>query len=107
MAMILVLQLAGIAAVSVAVLLWLISIPLCVGMLLQLIFTLAGRNSWTLYLPAILAGCGAVLSIFFLRETIPMLYLGLYWLIYYLCLWLVWLVVTQIQKSIARWRASR
>lgn len=107
MAMILVLQLAGMAAVSVAVLLWLLSIPLCAGMLLQLIFTIFSRNSRVLYLPSILGGCGTVLSILFLRETIPVFYLGIYWIIYFLCLWLVWLAVTQIQKAAARWKSSR
>lgn len=107
MAMILVFQLLGLAAVSMVLFLWIISIPICVGMLLQLIFTIVSRNSWVFYLPAILGGCEAVLSVLFLRETFPVLYIGIYWIIYFFCLWLVWLAVTQIQKAIVRWRSNR
>ena len=76
---------------------FLLAAPCCVGILLQLILTVIGQQYWVKCVPAGLGALGLAGSLFFLRELVPVPGILIYWGIYFLLLWLVWLVVTQIK----------
>ena len=93
------------AAYGAAALL-LLAIPFCVGCTLQLIFSVFSVSRLVLLVPAMLGGLGLICSLFFLLETVPLAGILLYWGLFFLSLWLVWLVVSQIKKAIVRWRGG-
>ena len=82
---------------------FMVTVPLCLGAGLQLIFS---KKRWILLLPAILGAVGVVLSLVYLLEVVGLTALVIYWAVYYLCIWFVWLIVTQIKEAILRWRAK-
>ena len=47
------------------------------------------------------------LSFLFLLGAIPWGGILLYWALYFLWIWLIWLVVAQIKKSVGRWREKQ
>ena len=106
MAMMGVMWLAGLAAVSFALFLWILSIPICIGAVLQLILSVVAIKPWVLFIPAILGAIGLVLCLLFLVPTFSIGSILIYWLIYFVCLWLVWLIVTQIKQAVIRWRSK-
>lgn len=85
---------------------FMVTVPLCLGAGLQLIFSIFSKKRWILLLPAILGAVGVVLSLVYLLEVVGLTALVIYWAVYYLCIWLVWLIVTQIKGDVLRWRTE-
>lgn len=82
---------------------FILSVPLCVGIVLQLLLTVFGQAGWVRCVPAGLGVLGLAGSLgCFLPELSPIAIL-VYWGIYFLALWLTWLIVTQIKKAAAKW----
>ena len=59
------------------------------------------------WVPAGLGVLGLALSFLFLLGAIPWGGILLYWALYFLWIWLIWLVVAQIKKSVGRWREKQ
>jgi len=78
----------------------LLTVPLVFGTLLQLIFCIVSEKRWVILVPATLGGSGLVISLACLLDEIPLKGILIYWAIYFLCLWLIWLIVDQIKKFI-------
>ena len=76
---------------------FLLAAPCCMGIFLQLILTIVGQKRWVRCVPAGLGALGLAGSLLLLRGQVPASGILLYWGIYFLLLWLVWLVVTQIK----------
>ena len=95
----LVAPLLGLLAAYGIVVLIVLSVPFCLGGFFQLGLTIA--------VPAGLGVLGLALSFLFLLGAIPWGGILLYWALYFLWIWLIWLVVAQIKKSVGRWREKQ
>ena len=85
----------------------LLAVPLGLGACLQLIFCIVAQNKWVVWVPSVLGGAGLTASLIWLLEEIPLNGILIYWAIYFICLWLVWLIISQIKKAITKWRTER
>lgn len=94
----------GLMAVYGVIVLVILSVPFCVGMFLQLVLTVFGQKHWVLWVPTGLGALGLAGSLAFFLPDVPVSYILVYWVLYFLALWLTWLVVDQIKKFIARRR---
>lgn len=83
-----------------------LTVPFCVGVFLQAVLCVFGQDKWVIFVPAALGIAGLICSIVFFLGTIPLMGILIYWSLFFLCLWLVWLVIRQIQKAVARWRGK-
>ena len=92
----------GLLAVYGIIVLVVLSIPFCLGGFLQLVFSIAARDRWVIWVPAGLGGAGLVLTAVFLLKSLSWGTILLYWGLYFLWLWLIWLVVRQIKGFIRR-----
>ena len=79
-------------------------IPYGIGAVLQLILTIFGQKRWVRGIPGILGGVGFLATLLYYWDLMPseLPILLIYWAIYFLCIWLVWLIVTLIKKAIRR-----
>ena len=93
----LVAPLLGLLAAYGIVVLIVLSVPFCLGGFFQLVLTIAAG----------LGVLGLALSFLFLLGAIPWGGILLYWALYFLWIWLIWLVVAQIKKSVGRWREKQ
>ena len=84
-----------------------LSVPFCLGGFFQLVLTIAAGDRWAVWVPAGLGVLGLALSFLFLLGAIPWGGILLYWALYFLWIWLIWLVVAQIKKSVGRWREKQ
>ena len=98
----LVAPLLGLLAAYGIVVLIVLSVPFCLGGFFQLVLTIAA-----VWVPAGLGVLGLALSFLFLLGAIPWGGILLYWALYFLWIWLIWLVVAQIKKSVGRWREKQ
>ena len=78
--------------------------PLCLGGSCQLVLHYRGGRPL-----GGLGACGPGSAwtgpvLLFLLGAIPWGGILLYWALYFLWIWLIWLVVAQIEKSVGRWR---
>ena len=103
----LVAPLLGLLAAYGIVVLIVLSVPFCLGGFFQLVLTIAAGDRWAVWVPAGLGGLGLALSFLFLLGAIPWGGILLYWALYFLWIWLIWLVVAQIKKSVGRWREKQ
>ncbi len=71
-------------------------------MALQLMLSIVARRRWVLGVPAALGGIGAVVSLVYLLGILPLGGILLYWGVYFLSLWLVWLIVSQVKQALCR-----
>ena len=85
----------------------LLAVPLGLGAFLQLIFCIVAQEKWVVWMPAVLGGAGLAASLIWLLEVISLKGISIYWVIYFVCLWLVWLIVDQIKKAIKKWQMER
>ena len=74
----------------------------CIGGFLQLVLTIVGDKVWVMCVPAGLGVLGLIGSLIGLLDNIPLVGILIYWGIYFLCIWVIWLVVTQVKKYIRR-----
>lgn len=90
-----------------ALALFVLSLPFLLGGVLQLLLTVfsAGKR-WVVWVPAALGGVGLVLSLIYGLEAAGPAALLVYWGLYFLMLWLIWLIVSQIKKAVLRWRSK-
>ena len=103
----LVAPLLGLLASYGIVVLIVLSVPFCLGGFFQLVLTIAAGDRWVVWVPAGLGVLGLALSFLFLLGAIPWGGILLYWALYFLWIWLIWLVVVQIKKSVGRWREKQ
>ena len=103
----LVAPLLGLLAAYGIVVLIVLSVPFCLGGFFQLVLTIAAGDRWAVWVPAGLGVLGLALSFLFLLGAIPWGGILLYWALYFLWIWLIWLVVAQIKKSVGRWREKQ
>lgn len=80
-----------------------LSIPFCIGMFLQLLLTIFGQKRWVRCVPAGLGVLGLAGSLACFLAELSLTVILAYWGIYFLVLWLTWLIVTQIKKAAAKW----
>ena len=85
-----------------AMALFILTAPFCIGGFLQLILTIIGEKVWVMCVPAGLGVLGLIGSLIGLLGDIPLVGILIYWGIYFLCIWVIWLVVTQIKKYIRK-----
>lgn len=85
----------------------LLGAPFWVGVTLQVIVTAVTEKRFPLCLPAVLGGVCAVGYFFLFRGVIPLWFQGIYWAVFYLCLWLAWLVVDKLRAAVLRWLGRR
>ena len=85
-----------------AMALFVLTAPICIGGFLQLVLTIVAEKIWVMCVPAGLGVLGLIASLIGLLGTIPLVGILIYWGIYFLCMWVIWLVVTQIKKYIAK-----
>ena len=103
----LVAPLLGLLAAYGIVVLIVLSVAFCLGGFFQLVLTIAAGDRWAVWVPAGLGVLGLALSFLFLLGAIPWGGILLYWALYFLWIWLIWLVVAQIKKSVGRWREKQ
>lgn len=94
-------------AVFGVVLAVLLCLPFWVGLGLQAILTAVTENRKLLEIPAILGGVCAVGYYFWFRGLVPVLFQLLYWAVFFLCLGLVWFVVSKLRALVLNWLKGR
>ena len=94
-------------AVFGAVVALLFCLPYWVGLGLQAILTLVTENKKLLCVPAILGAICAVGYFFLFLGVIPVWFQVLYWAVFFLCLWLVWLILSKLRALVVDWMKGR
>lgn len=82
-------------------------LPFWVGLGLQAILTAVTEKKGLLILPTMLGWICALGYFFWLRGLVPFWFQLLYWAVFYLCLWLVWWVVSKLRSLVLGWWGSR
>ena len=94
-------------AVFGVVLAIILGLPYWVGLGLQAILTLVTDNKKLLVIPAILGAICAGGYFFLFLGVIPVWFQFLYWAVFFLCLWLVWLVLSKLRALVLNWVRGR
>lgn len=84
--------------------LFVLAVPFCVGIFLQVLLCVFGQSMWLLLVPPGLGVMGLICSLVFLLDDIPLVGILIYWDLFFLSLWVVWLVISQLRKALVRWR---
>ena len=94
-------------AVFGVILALILCLPFWIGLGLQAILTLVTDNRKLLIIPAILGASCAVGYFFWFLGVIPIWFQVLYWAVFFLCLWLVWFVVSKLRALVLNWVKGR
>ena len=84
-----------------------LGLPYWVGLGLQAILTLVTDNKKLLVIPAILGAICAGGYFFLFLGVVPIWFQVLYWAVFFLCLWLVWFVVSKLRALALNWMKGR
>jgi len=85
----------------------LLAAPFWVGVTLQAILTAVTERRFPLCVPAVLGGVWAVGYSLLFRGLIPLWFQGIYWAVFYLCLWLTYVIVGKLKALVMGWLGRR
>ncbi len=82
-------------------------LPFWIGVGLQVILTAVTERKTWLALPAALGAACAAGYLVWLGELVPLWFLAIYWMTYFLCLWLARWLVGKLRGLVLNWMGRR
>ncbi len=95
--------LAPLLAVYGAIAALLLCAPYWVGLFLEAVLTIVTKKRALLLLPPALGGVCAVGYFFLLKDLVPLWFQFIYWVVFFLCLWLTWVIVAKLKALVLNW----